>query len=159
MTQKNKRKLTIAAELHHMQKNSRELEKNSLWFLQHQQFFNVFRSKIKSKEKRDRLWNVLGEGATKKLKSTNLTKVKTFSEGLCEKSPELASHRMKYICVALQVPNNTPSQSSIDLSNRNKTDSIPDVSSTPLQKALFDIITITMKLLQRNHDGEGRSLA
>merc|ERR1711971_406342 len=53
----------------------------------------IVRSKIKSKEKRDRLWNVL--------------------EGLCEKSPELASHRMKYICVALQ----------------------------------------------RNHDGEGRSLA
>jgi len=53
----------------------------------------IVRSKIKSKEKRDKLWNVL--------------------ESLCEKSPELASHRMKYICVALQ----------------------------------------------RNHDGEGRSLA
>jgi len=73
----------------------------------------IVRSKIKSKEKRDKLWNVLGERHHKKTQKHKIDKSKNLSESLCEKSPELASHRMKYICVALQ----------------------------------------------RNHDGEGRSLA
>jgi len=42
----------------------------------------IVRSKIKTKAKQDRLWSVL--------------------ESICKEDPELASHRMKYICVALQ---------------------------------------------------------
>ena len=125
-------KLIIAAELHHMHKHSRDLEKNSFWFWQHQQFFNVFRSKIKSKEKRDKLWNVLGERRHKKTQKHKIDKSKNLSESLCEKSPELASHRMKYICVALQVSNNASSQSLIELRT------FSDASSTPLHKALLD---------------------
>lgn len=52
--------------LHHMHKFSRELEENTFWVGQHPQILNVFRSKIKSKEKRDKLWNVLGERRHKK---------------------------------------------------------------------------------------------
>ena len=107
-----------------MHKFSRELEENTIWFRQHPHILNVFRSKIKSKEKRDKLWNVLGEKCHKKTQKHKIDKSKNLSESLCEKSPELASHRMKYICVALQVPKlkGASSQSPIDL--RNRTDNI-----------------------------------
>ena len=93
-------------------------------------------------------------GATKKTQNHKINKSKNLSEGLCEKNPELASHRMKYICVALQVPKNAPSQSPIEL--RNRTDIFSDISSTPLHKASQ---SDGINFLQRNHDGEGRTLA
>ena len=69
-----------------------------------------FRSKIKTKAKQDRLWSVLGKWENASTVIQDVTKTLNFfkksyiiTESICKEDPELASHRMKYICVALQV--------------------------------------------------------
>ena len=140
--------------LHHMHKFSRELEENTFWVGQHPQILNVFRSKIKSKEKRDKLWNVLGERRHKKFKSTGLTKAKTFQRVSARKTPSWPRTEWNIFVLLFRFQRMLLHNHQLSLEIEQITFS--DISSTPLHKASQ---SDGINFLQRNHDGEGRTLA